>query len=707
MRVSALFAAFVRIDAASLHQTPVSRVVSLLTELQSRVESDGKSEQQSYDKYACWCENTLARKAAAISDAKDLIETLQKRIEKLEGDLGAHGAEIVQLKKDIADNLEAQKDATTMRNKENDEFDAHKNENEQCVGALEAAIKVLTGAGAGKKGFLETMQEAQLLSVVSGVRSVLHMPTASNSMSASDLEKVKEFISKPEDFVGNRAGVMSAAQIAQNPFGDYAPQSTQIQGILKGMYDAFTADIEKDNAEESEKQKAFEELMATKRQEQATLEATLEKQQHDEAKKTKELSDSKTTRDDTIAQLKADEIFFQDTKDGCKQKAGEWAERSRLRTEELTGIAKAIQILSSPEAQKTFTASVTTFVQVASHSDSATHTVSEMYRRKAYTQLKGLAAKYHSVSMAEVAVAVKTGGHFDKVMIMIDKMIALLRTEEAEDIAHRDRCQGSQNKNTNDMEDLDHDIDKAGKELERLGDTKAELEATIEHLEGEIAETKSNMEELLEMRQDEDAAFKQALKDDADAVALIEQAIVSLSEFYKNNKIPLELVQKQPDEVEYTVDEDKAPETTWKGGDYGGRKSESGGIIAILEMIKEDTQNEMKTSKADDADAQAAYLKNRASLQDTFDAQRASKVQAEKELAEVEGKTADTKEYKNGKAADLSEEQSLEQSIEKDCAWVKSHFDSRREKRKTEMDGLVEAKNFLAGVEAGDDDELE
>merc|ERR1719468_83466 len=289
--------------------------------------------------------------------------------------------------------------------------------------------------------------------------------------------------------------------------------------------------------------------------------------------------------------------------------------------------------------------------------------------------------------------------------ITMGNVLCLFRTEEAEDIAHRDRCQGSQNKNTNDMEDLDHDVDKAGKELERLGDTKAELEATIEHLEGEIAETKSNMEELLEMRQDEDAAFKQALKDDADAVALIEQAIVSLSEFYKNNKIPLELVQKQPDEVEYTVDEDKAPETTWKGGDYGGRKSESGGIIAILEMIKEDTQNEMKTSKADDADAQAAYLKNRASLQDTFDAQRASKVQAEKELAEVEGKTADTKEYKNGKAADLSEEQSLEKSIEKDCAWVKSHFDSRREKRKTEMDGLVEAKNFLAGVEAGDDDE--
>lgn len=43
------------------------------------------------------------------------------------------------------------------------------------------------------------------------------------------------------------------------------------------MYDAFIADLEKDNAEEVESQKSFEELMATKAQELATLEAILQK----------------------------------------------------------------------------------------------------------------------------------------------------------------------------------------------------------------------------------------------------------------------------------------------------------------------------------------------------------------------------------------------------------------------------------------------
>jgi len=694
MRGLSVAGLLVAANGATLDQSPISRVVGLITELKAKVESDGKKEQQSYDKYACWCENTLARKAAAISEAKDTIERLQTEIEKLNGDLGAHGAEIAQLTKDLAQNAAAQKEANEVRDKETGAYENDRTENEQCIGALEAAIKILTGAGSGK-GFLETMQQAQLLSVVGGVREVMSKPRASDTLSEKDMETVRQFINKPESMVGR--GSMSAAQIA-NPNGDYAPQSSQIQGILKGMYDAFAADLEKDNAEEADKQKAFEELMATKKQEQATLEATLEKQSHDEAHKSKALSDAKTNCDDTDNQMRADEVFFEDTKDACKVKAGEWAERSRLRTEELTGIQKGIEILNSPEARETFSASSTTFIQVKS-----VKSTSHAYRMKAYSGLKALAAKYKGMQMVEIAVAVKNGGHFDKIMGMIDEMIATLRKEEAEDIAHRDRCENSQGKNGNDMADLDHDIEKAGAEIERMGDKETELKMTIKSLDEEIVQSKTSLEELLGMRNEEQNAFKQALKDDTDAINVISKAIVALSEYYKNNKIPLDLVQQKED-PKYSVDEDKAPETTFSGS--SARKGESGGIVAILEMVKEDTENEIKTSKDDDNQAEADYEKSRGALQASLDAQTASKVATEQELAALQEDIADTEELKDSKASDLAEEQSLESSLEKDCAWVKSHFASRRDKRKAEIDGLVEAKNSLAGVGSDDDDDL-
>merc|ERR1719428_226749 len=366
--------------------------------------------------------------------------------------------------------------------------------------------------------------------------------------------------------------------------------------------------------------------------------------------------------------------------------------RTRMRTEELQGINKAVEILSSPEARRTFQAATTTLLQISGNGD----------RSDAYGQLKKLATQYHSMSLASISAAVKTGGHFDKVIVMIDQMITLLRKEDQDDIAHRDRCQNGENKNKVDREDLAHDIEKEGEALERMADTEKELTKQLEKLEEDIKTTKDEMAERLEMRNEEAAEFKQALKDDVDAVALLGEAIVALSEFYKSNKLPLELVQ----EPEYTVDPDKAPETTWSGGEYGGRKKESTGIIAILSMLKEDLEKEMKTGREEDAAAQKKYEEDRAAMQEALDAQKASKVDTEKALAELQEKVADKEEFKAQKEGDLASAEDMQKTLEHDCAWVETHFVTRREKRKVEIDGLVEAKNILAGAgseKEGDD----
>merc|ERR1719454_2575719 len=173
--------------------------------------------------------------------------------------------------------------------------------------------------------------------------------------------------------------------------------------------------------------------------------------------KSKKLAESEVQLDDTQEQLKADEKFFEETKEACQVKATEWSVRTRLRTEELNGMDVAIKILSSESAKKTFKNSTTTFLQLKSVNK---HSSSSGGRAKAYDQLKALAGKFHNRQMAMIAVEVKTAGHFDKVIAMIDTMIALLRKEEMEDIEHRDRCENSENANTNEIDDLDHEIEK-------------------------------------------------------------------------------------------------------------------------------------------------------------------------------------------------------------------------------------------------------
>merc|ERR1719262_896701 len=180
--VSALVLGAVVPLATATSQSPISRVVELIEELKAKVEADGKAEQKLYDKFACWCEKTLARKAPSIDAAKETIEKTQAEIIELKGKLGELGATIAQLEKEIAENEEARKEATEIRDKEHEDYSVEKTESEQCIGALESAIKVLTGAGT-KKAMLETLQEAELLSVVAGVEGVLHRVPADHQMS--------------------------------------------------------------------------------------------------------------------------------------------------------------------------------------------------------------------------------------------------------------------------------------------------------------------------------------------------------------------------------------------------------------------------------------------------------------------------------------------------------------------------------------------
>jgi len=324
-------------------------------------------------------------------------------------------------------------------------------------------------------------------------------------------------------------------------------------------------------------------------------------------------------------------------------------------------------------------------------------------RGKAFERLRSVAAQFRNSGLAALAVEVKAGGHFDKVIAMIDDMMALLRKEEQDDIAHRDRCENAENGNKNELEDLASAIEASGNKLKRLGNTKDEVVKEIGEVKKHIKATEGDLDELTKMRNSESDDFIKALKEDTDAVALIKQAIGALSKFYTNNKISMAALQKSSKGPvsgrEYAKDIDKAPETSWEGADYGGRQSESTGILAIMEMLAEDLEKEIADGRADDAAAQEKYLKQRGALEETLAAQNKMKVGLEEEEADLEAKMDDTTKFQDGKKADQKEENNLKGAIGTDCSWVATHFEARRTARKSEMDGLTDAKEFLSGAQ--------
>jgi len=664
------------------HKNPVERVVQLIEGLKAKIIADGTAEQQVYDKYACWCEKTTARKAAAIENAKQLIDELSKSILELKGRLGSYVPEIQKLEKDIGETKQAIEEAEAQRKKEAEEYLKKKAALELGLANLEKAIKVLAEATVDATPNLlkpdanrDAQAETKLLTVMAGVRSALvkYNSLSEKNVDKSDVGTLKTFLSSPNP---------SLVETRANPaLGTYTSQSGQIQGILAQMKDDFEAELKSSAEEESAAQENHDSLMETKREDLALLEKTLTKTKVNQGNDEKQLAEDSQEREETQAQLKADEAFFEETKSSCKAKADQWAGRARSRTEELAAIDQALAVLTSEESKAIFKAShETMFLQIA-------HQTAKPAREQAFNILKSVSVKTSSLRLAAIASTVATGWHFDAVIADIDKMITALREEEKADIEHKDWCESQQSAANSKNENLEYDKEQLGQKKERAENKKAELVEEVEATEAEMADIKKAMEDALATRVAENEAFKKALKDDADAVMLIGKAIEALDGFY--NKALLQ----QP---EYKANEDTAPETF--SGDYEGRKSEGGGVIAILSMIKEDIENEMKHARKDEAEDMAAYEKLRTESQASLTALEEKKVSLNQDIAgkmrDIAGVEAVLEDKTNSKTAT----DDLLKSLKPNCDWIARTFDMRMEKRKAEMEGLTNAKGVLAGA---------
>jgi len=673
------FTAFTVSGAVSTASSPVTRVVTLLNELKAKIESDGKAEQKVYDKFACWCEKTTGRKAKDIADAKEHIEDLSVEIKKRKGQLGSLSAELAQLKKDISSNKASQKEATSLRNKEHASYVQTKNEMEEAIGALEKAINSLSGAGMNTGSLIS--KQSRMMDVAADLRGALEMAPR-GIVSNEQVATVRGFLSNPGAFTQTASKVGGV--------DSYAPASNEIVGILKDMFDTFTSNLETASATEAENVKVFEDLMAAKNKELTDLQSTLDKKEAENAEATTVEADSQQDREDTSAQLEADEKFFDDTKASCREKANDWATRTRLRTEELAGIEKAVEILNSPEAQAAFSGATSTFVQIR-----AVPKQLGDVRTRAFNALKKVSRHNPTMALLAAEVGSQTGWHFEKVLTQIDKMVVSIRKEEKEDVAAKDNCDEMESKAKEKKADLQKEIDGYSNDINKLQTRRSETETAITDTDSDIDAQKSMMAQALEDRNAEHEKFVAALKDDEAAVALLGQAMEALAAYEKNNKDAVSLLGKK-EQPEYTIDEDKAPDAGFSSG--GSHSTESKGIVGIIEMIKEDLENEIKQEKQKEADDQAEYDQQLQDDRTTLKALETRKVDLEEEVAQLDEKIAATSSDKKNTQNDKQAAQDTLDKLKPSCDWVAQTFDKRRSNRRKELEQLMEAKAVLAGA---------
>merc|ERR1719498_443429 len=153
-----------------------------------------------------------------------------------------------------------------------------------------------------------------------------------------------EKISMLSEFVSAKAG--------------YAPQSATIQGMLGDMYLTFSNNLESSTLDEANQNADYEKMYATLEKENNKMKATRARKESEKADAEAMLADTTKAYDDTEQQMRADTEFFDQTKAACQSKHEEWTLREKLRNQELDGISKAIEILTSDEARELFSKSI-------------------------------------------------------------------------------------------------------------------------------------------------------------------------------------------------------------------------------------------------------------------------------------------------------------------------------------------------------------
>merc|ERR1719478_1657053 len=163
---------------------PIRKVVTMLQNMQKKVQAEGEKEKELFDKYMCYCSNAGGDLSKSIADA-------DTKIPQLGADIKADEAALAQLKEDLKQAQvdrsaakEAVAEATALRQKEAGEYAKESSElkaNIAAVGKATAAIEKGMGGAflqtstasvlkhlVQKNTNLEDSDRAQLTSFLSG-----------------------------------------------------------------------------------------------------------------------------------------------------------------------------------------------------------------------------------------------------------------------------------------------------------------------------------------------------------------------------------------------------------------------------------------------------------------------------------------------------------------------------------------------------------
>merc|ERR1719421_976533 len=202
MTMSGVFATWVALALAcsagavvqdrDLKNRPITKVVTLLKDMLTQMQTEAEEDEEAYETLGCWCKTNDKLKTQAIADGKKKVVKLNADIEKYAAESAGLNTAISNLQAELAKNQEALDTATALREKQLAEFTAEEKDMMQSIASLGSAVTVL---GKHHKGALLQLSDSEEIDVMTAMKSILrkHRDMLAEVVSPKDKRMVEAF----------------------------------------------------------------------------------------------------------------------------------------------------------------------------------------------------------------------------------------------------------------------------------------------------------------------------------------------------------------------------------------------------------------------------------------------------------------------------------------------------------------------------------
>jgi DNA repair exonuclease SbcCD ATPase subunit len=657
MKFSAVMALLATATVAqSAEVSPISKVLQMIGDLQSKIIKEGEAAQKTYAEFSEWCEDRSKDLDYEIKTGKSQVEELKAAIAEEVSLSTSLTTKVEELVASISSNEADLSAATKVRESEQADFAAEEKELMEVIETLERAIAIIEREMAKHSGAFVQLQN------VKNVEQALKIMVQAAMIGTGDASRLTALVQ------GGSASMDSDSDMEEG-----APAAAAYEGQSSGIIDVMQDLLEK----------AQEELDAARKKEETAVHnfQMLKQSLTDEIKfATKDMDESKkaistsaekkataegdltTTSKDLAADIEAKGSMKHD----CMTKAEDFESEVKSRGEELAALAKAKEIIT--EMTGAATDKVYSFVQLASSTDLANFEVVRFVRDLSHKQHSPVLAQLAQRMAAAIRLGNRSGARdpFAKVKTLITDMIAKLEAEAAKEATKKAYCDKEMAETAEKKADKSDEVEKLTTKIDQMTAKSAKLREEVTALQKSLAELQSSQAEMDKIRAAENAEYKVNKADLEQGVEGVKKALAVLKDYYAK--------------------EDKA---------HSSADGAGSGIIGMLEVCESDFSKELAEIVSVEEQSASEYeTVTKENGMEKLTKEQDVKYKT-KESTSLDKSVAETSSDLSSVQAELDAVLDYEKQINAECIAKPESYETKVARRKAEMAGLKEALEIL------------